>query len=1452
MKLHFPYQLRNALMACACSVAVVGTTLTTGALVGGALVAAFAGQAMAEGETADFAESATITDLTYADYATINVTGGTLEVTHASVWGEETAGKGFTTGDVNVTNGATLLLSGADALGYAYNEATDYTKSVNITGVDADTLSAMQLAAKLTLESALNLNGNAQVSAASDAGYIEANGGTITVTNDNNTISASVTTSKSLTVTGTGSLTMGTVTNNAGLVIEADTSIATYSGSGSVKVADGTTMTITGQSGFVDGSLSLLGLLGGVASEEGYSTGTVVLEQSAVNGGAMSATTTEVKGNFVFHAGLSINSYDNSTSGIDHTVKVLSGASLTAQNASGTRQDMEFLSNQRLHIAGGAVTAGGLKIGHSSTGPYSGELLLESGSLSVDYISLQNVNDNEGAGSLFQMTGGTLSILSNPWQGGGSLRIADEDTEVQLLGGVINTTGNSDGAWLNVLANTKITLGAVEFAGDKNITLSNGVAYFAGTVTNNVSATLQLTSSTYIVEDASKLDSVALEGPAATENGYGTATYWLVKAGDNAGTLVTGTTTATVNGTERGITVANGAATFTAAGTKGTYYVNVGEVNHADVATNTTAYVLGGGQLNVATGTAVTQGITVNAASTVYGEATSGTNHAGLTGGITGTANLTINSAAGTASNNSSHGNFFALSGDINLGSANLIIGSGVVRLGSANQDISTDASSFTAGNIVVSSGATLEVCRNGGTINSGVTLEGGTLRIQQVAASGSGNLTFGTLTVNAASVLDRNSWGYSANFSALSGAGDLTVSNSGSTTIGKLDAYTGNLQVNGGTVNLTDGTISSGKVTVGGGTLATSKLALTGGELVYSSGSISVSSGDADRFSLTGGTLTAAANVVLSGNLTLGAVTLASNTYDVDGTATPYTITLGANGTTNFVGTVVNQGALTLSGTLTADLSTLTHSTANTTENGFLGSTYTLVQGSTGATLTVAEGATVNGKYTVTVGENGGATFTDAADSTVYHVNVGEVTYDAAATNESGSTVTSYDLKGGQLNVSGTASLPLAVSGDVTIATTADGAQLKGSITANGEGGDLTISATGTAHLLSDVRLGDNDLIISSGTVRLGNFDSPADKDHTVVAGSIVVQEGATMDFHRDGGTLEANIELAGGMLHTTVIGDSGTGTLEMGGLTVSADSKIGGLYGGGMSFTSVTGTGSLSIAHSDMSNGWRRAFAVVMNDADYDGKLSVGDLANVNVNGGELRGNVAVSGSGVLALHNVTASGTSFDINAALQVSGSTSIAESTALHVGSAGSLVSTDGGSGLVVNSANNTIEMAAAADGLTQVVASNNASLTYTVVTSSQLAGIDFANSTGTFTINLTGTELTTLLGNHQDILLVFVNPYGISTSDGEEGDFTNGNLNFALNYYDEATGTYTDLADHRITTMASSDLASLASGAGFTLSDGMTAVYIKSVPEPTTATLSLLALAGLAARRRRK
>ncbi len=1126
--------------------------------------------------------------------------GATLAFTQQD-WGEnlELAGGTVTFNIGSMKAGKTITLYSTSASERSQNtlSMTNSTLNSTITGT-GDLVLANGGSDVFNLNSAINFTGNLTLENGVTVGTTINNVGSLTLRNQTLNYDNVGSNVEGITLAGNGVLRVGS--NGLGDDI-------TVSGTGN------TVQRETSSSGFInlnaqgEGELTFSNMLAGSA----WLTGTINhvgdLLLSATGGGIdlQSGAIINNEGSVTHKAG-SLNLLGGSLIGSNVTGVAVNGGTVEVRNNATIT-----LTNGSLSIAGGtadvqsgsSITAQGLSL-TSGTLKLANTITLTGGVVDAESNPVDTV----------VLTGGTLAAVADVSLAHsatlGSVTINSDHT-VQVEAGEVD----GEMTYTPTTQYYGVTLGTAE-----------ATTSFVGTVTNN--AALTINGSSLAVSGLGNFNSTLNERAEGT-SGYSYTSYDLV-SGTEGSTLTLGTTAVTLADTltegwqaASNATVNGGSASLLVA-MEGTYHVA------ADSATSGIAYstinqnangfrfstiALEGGKLNVAANETVTQAITLTADSNIFASARMDGKRASIEGSITGDYNLTITSDAKNVSD-TAHGDFAVLAADVNLGSHDLTI-NGIVRLGAADDNSAANAASIVAGSIVVGQGSTLEIQRTGaalgagedGIATTGLTLSGSTLHLQNVVdasgTNGAGTLAFGTLTVNAAvdangnalsSTISKGYWGGTTSFTSLAGAGDLTLSADLTTNIGELKNYTGtltvsagklnfgsNLSVTGNSVQLKGGTLATsgalqiaadGSVTMSGGALSATRIELTGGELTYAGGAMNLSN-TADKLSLTGGTLTAAADFTLSGNMTLGNVTLSSNTYTTtvgtgeyaeDGTTEitttsteAYAITLGKGGTTTFVGTVTNAGNLTLGGSLVVnDLSQLENSGTNAITYGQTGynyGSYTLVKVENtpamqdGDTTTVAPTLAVTadkvtisglGDASLTVAD-GAATF-NYAEST-YHIGsdalgTAGVAYSTISGIESSAAVdfTTIALDGGVLHADGDIAEDITVTAASGITATA-ASNLSGKVTASGDKENRSLALDGTAAALTlsgtlisvdsltttgDVNLtgnvnlanGQGTITVNGGTTMFGVVGGKS--TNTLGVSELIVNEGATLGISR------------------------------------------------------------------------------------------------------------------------------------------------------------------------------------------------------------------------------------------------------------------------------------------------------------------------------------------------
>ncbi len=1052
----------------------------------------------------------------------------------------------------------------------------------------------------------------------------------------------------------------------------------------------------------------------------------------------------------------------------------------------------------------------------------------------------------------------------------GELVLTGEGKTFSLISGTF-------GVGTDLSTDRSTTLGEVTLGtSDRHaaITLGGNVD-FVGTVKNTGS--LSLTGSTLTVSKYLVLDTTGASfSDAENENGFETATFWLVKNSadhtDTTPSLTVTATQATVHGLADPVNVTtDGNGTYFTT-TDTTYHINKGTVTYGTVtgaATNAgitlTGVSLNGGILSVASAENVGVEVLVTKDATINGAATSASdqapNHAGISGDIIAEGeggDLTINSSGKTSSTNT-HGNFFALAGNIDLGDHNLIIGDGVVRLGNINQGSSDNNSIIKVGSIVVKTGATLEIFRNGGELGTDINLQGGTIRVQQVNDSGSSALALGVLTVesikNATSSLSRWNYGKGISFSNLTGAGDLemaagTLDDGIKTTFAKADGYTGTLLIKGGSTQFTDVGTFRGSITVSGGKVSFANAAGFAGDISVSDGTLAFANASTINKKLTvnGGTVSGNVTIGSEGTMTLnkvdshtGTITLGGGVLSLGENQT-YTsnkqVTLSSSSTLNLEAgaqfTAANVSGLTADRTLT-----LTGTGSYTIDNGALTANaptgLNLKDPSWKGTLVVSGGGTADRFDGIKLMECGTVNSTIQLQGLVCWLfpsvqedgttNGSVASHVIFAKTEGNDSLAAVEITDGYSN--STLNFTGKVSGE--------GEFLRSWSKDNDTQGKLTYTFSGdVSEWDGQFRVKDS---VAHGDTTLKFEDKATDID---VALKTDDTDGASLfvEINNDkavsfDSAVTGKVNITYNNSDTTTVTNkgsdyAGTTTISQGSVVLQDGVKL------GRGAVSVNG-GKLILNDGAMVQSVVKAGTVaeIANGATYSDTT----VTSSALTGGSLS-DATVTVSGEFAVNGVAISSSTLNINGALTLDAASTLT-ATKLAVGESGIL---DGSGSLVLSGDDHTLALAAALAA--EDVILND--LTYNNLASVQLSGLS-SSSDATITVDFAAGVLEGV-NTAKGIAFTFQAP-AAPAADPEPGTPTPSGLTFQLSKNAVASLVAAGYAE-----------ADIVNNATASFDAGKMTVYIASastaptdaVPEPATATLSLLALAALAARRRRK
>ena len=646
----------------------------------------------------------------------------------------------------------------------------------------------------------------------------------------------------------------------------------------------------------------------------------------------------------------------------------------------------------------------------------------------------------------------------------------------------------SSGNTLTLDAHNAITVNAAISAGTGSVTMIAG-----GDVTFNadISGTGTLT-----IRPATNTTTMGVAGGAGTLN---LSTSDLSRIIDGWGSIVLGRATSTVATTIGTRTWSDNLTLLS-----GTGPVNITGIQ--TIAANTLTITTINGAVSIGGVTGTTGGVTVNSGggniSVGTALSTGGTVNLTSNGGtISNTANL----SSGTLTLSSSGGAITIGSSITASGAANILSGAGAININAAlnsganaltitttGANISSNASGAITGGIVniTSAGgdivtASTITSSNTTAINSGTGLLtlGGTLNTGTAAASltttaraistnaiSSGALTLssggGTITTNgvvaANGTTNVTSGGAAVNLNAAfgSGTGALTITTGG----GTLTKLTGALSSSAFTI-----TTSNGNVSIGGGITATGNGSINSG-----TGSVSIT-GTTNTGTGTLG-ITTTGNTITTGNITSGALTLASSGGNISTGAITTTGTTSINAgaaTINIGNTNAAANSLTLTsngfgittGSITSGALTIGSSGGVITTNGAVAASGTtgITSGGGAVNINNALGA---GALTITTSggaftkANTGAITSAALNITTSNGNIsigtGGVTTTAAATLNSGTGSTTI---GGTFS-SGANTLNITTSNN----TISIGAGTSGALNLLSGGGAITTTGARTA----------------------------------------------------------------------------------------------------------------------------------------------------------------------------------------------------------------------------------------------------------------------------------------------------------------------------------------------------------------------------------------------------
>ena len=1057
----------------------------------------------------------------------------------------------------------------------------------------------------------------------------------------------------------------GTVALRAANTYGGDTTVS----GGTLQIDGGT----AGNAGSIVLGANTLDIVGGssVASTVTATNGATI--RSSSGGGTLAAGTLTLADG----ATLNLAGAAGSTLNVARAIAATAGAGVESVNATG---GTVVLGGANTYTGDTTVSAGTLRIsGATATAGSGGSIVLGANTLDIaNGASVGNtvtvsdgatITSSTGGGTLG--TGGTLNLgagvgLTLASAGGGTLTVArvisdsNDDGALTINGGIValqavNTHGGDTTVSAGTLridggtagdgrillnANTLDIVNAGSVAAD--VVAGNGATLSSSTGNGTLAAgalTLADGATLNLAGGAASTLTVARAIPAAAgaglENiavGSGTVVLGAANTYGGSTSIASGATLVVGNGTTAG-SIGSGSVAIASGGTLrvdrsdtvtlANVFSGSGSLDqHGSGTTVLTADSSAGfsGAVGVTGGTLRLQGATAQAGT---GTITLGANTLDIAGGAS-VANTLV--ASNGASVTSSSGGGTLAAGTLTLADGstlNLSGGAGstltVARAIPATAGAGTESLAIAGGTVVLTGtntyggsttlagGATLAVGAGGtaGTLGSGaVTLAAGTtLRVDR-----SDTLTLGNV---------------------LSGSGSFDQHGSGTTvlTADSSAAFSGAVDISGGTLRLAGATARAGTGTL---TLGTHTLDITGGASVTNT--VVAASGATVSSSSGNGTL-AAGTLTLADGATLNLAGGAGSTLNVARTIAA--VGGGAEESVNIAGgTVVLGSAHGYAGGTTVAAGATLRLAGATADAGSgtlaLGSGTLDITGGANVTntLTVADGATVRSSSgggtldagTLTLGNGVGLTLAGAAGSTL---TIARSIHDSAANGRvtaSGGTVllTADNSWQGLTTINSGATLVAGAGG-------AAGSIGSGSVTNNGvlrinrdNSATVTLGAAiggsgsleqvggGTTVLAADNSFGDT--VVSAGVLQVGTGGNTG----TLGLGSITVDNPGALRFNR-AGTL-------------TVPGSiTGSGRLELAGSGV-AELVSSGLYTGGTSILS----GTLRIVGAGASAG-TGTIAVGSGTLDITGGAIVNNLVTI-ADGGTIANS---SGSGTLATH-------------------------------------------------------------------------------------------------------------------------------------------------------------------------------------------------------------------------
>lgn len=854
---------------------------------------------------------------------TVNSTGGTIETATGTTF----------TNNGALTNSGTLTKTGTGTLLLSGTVSTAGSTTVSAGKITGTTTSLQgNITNNATVEFDQSTNGTYSGNLTGIGNVTKLGTGNVTLSGTNSYSGGTTVTAGTL--TGTTASIQGNITNNAAIVFDQNTD-GTYAGitlgSGTLTKAGTGIVTLSGTN-FFAGTLNLNAGTISISADNNLGSTSSILN---FNGGTLLSTaaslTLSASRSFTLSSGggtLQTNSSNNlNYSGI------ISGTGPLTKAGTGT----VTLGGANTYSGGTTITAGTLAVSADNNLGTS-SITLNGGILQIttSFSSSKNIILTSTGGNISTNSGTTLT-MNGVISGSGLLLKRDSGTLV-LNGTNTNTGGILVSAGILSIS-TDSALGATPGSAENNLYFTGGTLQITATTTINANRGMLLNSNA----------NIQVTTGTTTYNGIMTGISGLTKTG--SGTLALGGTN-----TYTGITtISAGNLSIDADSRLGT----------APSSTTATSITFGGGTLQASGTFTINQnrGMTLSSAGTIQVDGSNTLTYNGIIAGSggaltkTGTGNLvlggantystntTISAGTLTGTTTSLQGNFFnnsAIAFDQSTDGtyAGVIIGTGTLtKLGTGTVTLSgsnayTGATNLNAGTLSISADTNL------GSTSSILNLNGGTLlsTAASLTLSASRNATIsaggGTFQIGASNILN-----YAG---TISGAGVLTKTGTGTLTLSGTNTYTGNINLNGGTLSIsTDANLgnTSSVLNFNGGTLLSTAATLTLSSarninLSSSGGTIQTDSTNTLTYSgiingigaltKTGtGTLILSGANDYSGGTIISAGTLTGTTTGLQGNIeNNATITFNQNTAGTFSGNISGTGAFIKSGTGTVTLS--------------------------------------------------------------------------------------------------------------------------------------------------------------------------------------------------------------------------------------------------------------------------------------------------------------------------------------------------------------------------------------------------------------------------------------------------------------------------------------------------------------------------------------------------